>query len=128
MKEKRTKQSFCLPVTAARPVDPRFIDFDGLAAHVGGIVLEKELPFLQGSFGVVLIIGARFFTWPILKKYGWPLMRKWFCNAPPKPSPQKLLLEQVTEIKDSMKVVVERGAPVPSPASAPSSEPKHTIM
>jgi hypothetical protein len=78
---------FCLPITAARPVDPRFFDIDGLAAQVGGI-MEKELTFLQGSFGVVLMIGTRFFIWPIFKKYGWPLMRKWFCcNAifPPKP-------------------------------------------
>lgn len=42
---------FCLPITAARPVDPRFFDIDGLAAQVGGI-MEKELTFLQGSFGV----------------------------------------------------------------------------
>jgi hypothetical protein len=35
---------FCL-------VDPRFFDIDGLAAQVGGI-MEKELTFLQGSFGV----------------------------------------------------------------------------
>jgi hypothetical protein len=57
-------------------VDQKIIDLDGLAAHVGEIVLEKELPVLQGSFDVLLIIGARFFIWPLLKEYGGRLMRK----------------------------------------------------
>jgi hypothetical protein len=56
------------------------------------------------------------------------------CNASPKPSPQELLIKQVTEIKKLLEVVVERGAPVvtvtasagfsiSAPAAAPSIEP-----
>ncbi len=51
-------------------VDPKFIDVDGLAEEVGKIVLDKELKFLRGTFGIRIVI------WPLLKKYGGRLIRK----------------------------------------------------
>ncbi len=49
---------------------------DGLAEEVGKIVLDKELKFLQGTFGICIVIGFKYVIWPLLKKYGGRKMRK----------------------------------------------------
>jgi hypothetical protein len=108
------------------------VDLDGFAAEVGAIVLEGESTFLnKGTFGLLCVVVVRYLGWPLLKPglrklWGWLIGK--CCNAPLKPSPQKLLLEQVTQINKSLKVVVERGAPVPAPAVAASNLLKKSVM
>jgi hypothetical protein len=46
------------------------VDVDGFAAEVGNIVLKKELPFLQGSFGLLLMLVIKYWIWPF-SKYLW---------------------------------------------------------
>jgi hypothetical protein len=90
------------------------VDLDGFAAEVGAIVLEGESKFLKGTFGLICVVAVRYLGWPLLKPalhklWGW--VKGLCCNASPKLSPQKLLIEQVTQINKSLKAVVERGAP-----------------
>jgi hypothetical protein len=49
---------------------------DGLAEEVGKIVLGKKLKFLQGTFGICIVIGFKYVIWPFWKKYGGRLMPK----------------------------------------------------
>jgi hypothetical protein len=78
------------------------VDLDGFAAEVGAIVLEGESTLLnKGTFGLLYVVVVRYLGWPLLKPglrklWGWLIGK--CCNAPLKPSPQKLLLEQVTQI------------------------------
>jgi hypothetical protein len=77
--------------------EPRWvaIDVDGFAAEVGDIVLEKELPFLQGTFGLLFVIVAKYWILPLLGillfffqgMVGMPL---------PSPLPQQLQLNPTT--------------------------------
>ncbi|EFX69943.1 hypothetical protein DAPPUDRAFT_328571 [Daphnia pulex] len=67
--------SFFLPFAAARPiggVEPKLVtvDIDGFAAEVSAIVLKKELPWMEGTFGLVLMAVAKYWGWPFLK-YLW---------------------------------------------------------
>jgi hypothetical protein len=39
-------------------------------------VLDKELRFLQESFGLLIVIGFKYVIWPFLKTFGGRLMRK----------------------------------------------------
>jgi hypothetical protein len=103
------------------------VDLDGLAAALGAIVLDGESKFLKGTFGLVCVVVIRYLGWPLLKPglrklWGWVTAK--CCNAPPKPSQQKLLLGEVTQIKDFLKVLVDRGAPVPAPAGALTIKPR----
>ncbi len=45
-------------------------DIDGFAAEVSAIVLNKELPWMEGTFGLVLMAVAKYWGWPFLK-YLW---------------------------------------------------------
>ncbi len=47
------------------------VDIDGLAANLSAIVLENQLPWMEGTFGLVLIAVAKYLVWPIVKKYVW---------------------------------------------------------
>ncbi|EFX63396.1 hypothetical protein DAPPUDRAFT_268528 [Daphnia pulex] len=46
------------------------VDIDGFAAEVSTIVLKKELPWMEGTFGLVLMAVAKYWGWPFLK-YLW---------------------------------------------------------
>jgi hypothetical protein len=43
---------------------------DGLAEEVGKIVLGKKLKFLQGTFGICIVIGFKYVIWPFWKNMG----------------------------------------------------------
>jgi hypothetical protein len=43
-------------------VEPKLVnvDIDGLAANLSAIVLENQLPWMEGTFGLVLIAVAKY--------------------------------------------------------------------
>jgi hypothetical protein len=60
---------------AEAEADPKFVNVDGLAAAAGQSLLDKELTFLQGSFGILIVISCKYVIWPFLKMFGDRLLR-----------------------------------------------------
>jgi hypothetical protein len=59
---------------AEAEADPKFVNVDGLAAAAGQALLDKELTFLQGSFGILIVISCKYVI-SFLKMFGDRLLR-----------------------------------------------------
>jgi hypothetical protein len=50
--------------------DPKWIeDLDAFATDVLGVVHKGEIPFLQGTFGLLLIVVTKYIFWLFIKRY-----------------------------------------------------------
>ncbi|EFX66602.1 hypothetical protein DAPPUDRAFT_262826 [Daphnia pulex] len=89
---------------------PRVADPGEFAAEEANIVVKKELPMLEGSFGLLLMLVVKYFIWPPLK-YWWGVFKhKW--NAPALPLPSTALPETSNNLEQLlMKQFYERIKP-----------------
>lgn len=97
-----------IPFGAARPTgEPRWVaDHDDFAAEVANIVannvVKKELPMLEGTFVILLMLLIKYFIWPPAKYWRGELKRKFSKpddqQQPTSPStsqPHVSIIEQV---------------------------------
>jgi hypothetical protein len=50
--------------------DPKWIEeLDAFATDVAEVVHKGEIPFLQGTFGLLLIVVTKYIFWTFIKRY-----------------------------------------------------------
>jgi hypothetical protein len=115
-----------IPFGAARPTgEPWLADPDDFAAEVANIVannvVKKELPMLEGTFGILLMLLIKYFIWPPAK-YWWGELKRKFSKPdnqqhPTSPSTsqpnvsiiEQVLMQQQTLLREMKDLMVEGG-------------------